>query len=188
MCLPCAAVMLWPLVSWRRCCGGVTGFEPGWRCAAGGLAIVTSALFVGMAALWYAFSNPYHVITITTGLSWIACFYVTVLLLVLVSPAGLIARAARARWLRELGRVSFCVYLIHLGVLYVAFGFVLRRIPQITDLRCIALAIVCAVATYLIARLSWVYIEDPLIRVGHRALYKSKGEFVRATEIPVGRT
>lgn len=138
-----------------------------------GLAIVTSVLFAGMVALWYAFSNPYHVITITIGLSWIACFYVSVLLLALISPAGLIARAARAAWLRELGRVSFCVYLIHLAVIYMAFGLVMRRIPQITNLKCIGLAIVCAVATYLIARLSWVYIEDPLIRVGHRTLYKT---------------
>ena len=141
-----------------------------------GLTIVTSVLFAGMVALWYAFSNPYHVVTITIGLSWIACFYVCVLLMVLVSPTGWLAGWARAGWLGELGRVSFCVYLIHLGVLYVAFGFVRRLIPQITDLKCVGLAIVCAVTTYLIARLSWFYTEDPLIRTGHRALYKTEGE------------
>jgi peptidoglycan/LPS O-acetylase OafA/YrhL len=141
-----------------------------------GFTIVTLVLFAGMVALWYAFSNPYHVVTITIGLYWIACFYVCVLFMVLASPTGWLAGWARARWLGELGRVSFCVYLIHLGVLYVAFGFVRRLIPQITDLRCIGLAIVCAVTTYLIAGLSWICIEDPLIRTGHRALYKTEGE------------
>jgi len=127
---------------------------------------------LGMAALWYRGSNPYHPATLTIGFSWIAVFFFLTLLLTLGDSRGLFARCARWRWLRELGRVSYCVYVIHLAVLYVAFGAVLRIVPQIRDFRCIALSLFCAVVTFLVARLSWSFLEHPLLRVGHRAQYQ----------------
>jgi peptidoglycan/LPS O-acetylase OafA/YrhL len=128
----------------------------------------------GMAALWYWGSNPYHWLTITVGLSWIGIFYALLLLLALVHPSGPIATWARARWLRELGRVSYCVYLIHLAVAYFCFGLTTRTIPHVTSLGSLAFTIFCAALTYFMARLSWRYIEDPLVRIGHRTSYGNR--------------
>lgn len=127
---------------------------------------------LGMAWLWYRGSNPYYPATLTVGFSWIAIFFFLVLLLVLGDPAGMLARCARWQWLRELGRVSYCVYIIHLGILYVGFGFTLRIVPQIRDMKCVAVTLTCAAVTYLVARISWSYLEHPLVRIGHRTNYE----------------
>jgi peptidoglycan/LPS O-acetylase OafA/YrhL len=136
------------------------------------LTILLAVLFAGMAVLSYWYSNPTLAIPLTIGLSWIAFFYTVVLLHALSNPTGLVARFARKSWLRELGRVSYCVYLIHIAVRYFVFGLSVRTIPHLSDLRTFGLTLLSAALTYLIARLSWTYVEGPLIRIGHRTVYR----------------
>jgi peptidoglycan/LPS O-acetylase OafA/YrhL len=76
------------------------------------------------------------------------------------------------KWLRELGRVSYCVYLIHRAVSYLVFGLALRRLPGLLDLRTFGLTLISAALTYFVASLSWRYIEGPLVKIGHRTSYE----------------
>lgn len=136
-----------------------------------GLYVLFFVLLAGIGALWYWGHNPLTLLPVTIGFTWIALFFSVVLLLALVHPSGPLAACARWRWLRELGRVSYCVYLIHFAVLYVGFGLVFRAIPHINDLKSIALAILCALIAYAIGVVSWHYFESPMLRVGHSFSY-----------------
>jgi peptidoglycan/LPS O-acetylase OafA/YrhL len=137
------------------------------------LFVLVTVLFAGMAALWRWYSNPLLFLPLTIGLSWIGLSYAALLLLTLQNRGGLIARTARTNWLRELGRVSYCVYLIHNVIPYLVFVLALRSTPHLVDLRTFGLMLVSAALTYLIARLSWRLIEGPLVKIGHRWSYES---------------
>lgn len=139
------------------------------HCAA--LYTLLAVLAAGMAAMWLWFSNPVNKVSQTVGYSWTALFFAVVLVTVLGDTDGMLARVARQRWLGALGRVSYCVYLIHLAVAYFCFGLILRKIPYIADARSIALAVLCAGLTYGIALLSWRHFEKPLIQRGHAYSY-----------------
>ncbi len=125
----------------------------------------------GMLVLWYRFSDPADPFTLTAGLSWIAAFYFVLLIVAISFPEGLLARCARTSFLCELGRVSYCLYVIHFGVSYLVFGLVLRSIPRFSDFSSVALTFATAAFVYLLARLSWQYFERPMLQLGHRFTY-----------------
>ena len=135
------------------------------------LAILVAVLLAGMLVMGHWYSNPYLGITLTAGLSWVGLFYAAVLILTLQRPTGFVAALARMKWLRELGRVSYCVYLIHTAVSYVIFALLNRSLPHLMNLRTLGITLLCAALTYLIASLSWILVEGPLVRIGHRATY-----------------
>lgn len=72
-----------------------------------------------------------------------------------------------ARWLASIGKVSYFVYLFHMffldGLRLVQLPLLGRELPYWP-----ALAI-ATVACYLVARVSWRYFEEPLIRYGRHA-------------------
>src|SRR5207248_991045 len=124
------------------------------------LTILLAVLFAGMVVLWRWFPNPLEAVTLTIGLSWIALFYVVVLVSALLNSSGLVARFTRLLPLRELGRVSYCVYLIHFAVSYLVFGLLTRSVPYLSDLRSLGLTLLSALDTYLAAELAWNYFES----------------------------
>ncbi len=88
-------------------------------------------LAVGIVAFGRWFPSPFSVAQASVGYTWIAIFYASILLLSIAKSAGPIAWLARMRWLREIGRVSYCIYLIHAAVsvvfsavLHVAIGHI----------------------------------------------------------------
>lgn len=105
----------------------------------------------------------------SVGYTWIAVFFALVLLLALAKPTGPVARLGRRSWLRELGRVSYCLYLIHMGLLLICAALLNaahKRGPEEFLAR-----ILVAVVSYGVARASWVYFEHPLVRIGHTFKY-----------------
>jgi len=66
-----------------------------------GLPVFTKWLFA-MDAFWMA----------SLGFSWLAFFYVGLLLWCLLEPRGLWSRFLQWSFLREMGRLSYCIYLI----------------------------------------------------------------------------
>jgi peptidoglycan/LPS O-acetylase OafA/YrhL len=133
---------------------------------------ILATLFSGVVALWRwaPESRTYGMESI--GYTWLAAFFVVILLLALVRREGLIARLARMAWLRELGRVSYCVYIIHLVVNVICHS-ILRKAPAATtDWRGVAVTLFAAVLTYGIAWTSWEFFEGPLVRLGHSFKYR----------------
>jgi peptidoglycan/LPS O-acetylase OafA/YrhL len=127
--------------------------------------------FVGFGFLWWYAPSSESFPMVSFGSTWIAIFYALLVLIVLAASKGWIARAMRASWLREVGRVSYCMYIIHLVVnLFFHFVFLHTR-PQITTLPGAAISLLAAVGTYTLALLSWRILEAPLVQIGHRYRY-----------------
>jgi peptidoglycan/LPS O-acetylase OafA/YrhL len=128
-------------------------------------------MLIALAGLMWWLARPAGLMTFTIGYSSLAVFYSCVLLLVLSQRNGPVARAIRVKWLRYLGGISYCVYLIHLTLNQWAHHILLHSAPRIYDLKGVGVTTLAALLTWLVATLSWRYFEKPLIRRGHRYVY-----------------
>jgi peptidoglycan/LPS O-acetylase OafA/YrhL len=137
--------------------------------------LYTSAglLFSGYGLLcWYAPDSNSLAIN-SFGFTWIAIFYALLLLIALAGSNGWLARVVRMAWLREIGRVSYCMYIVHLIAALFFYSVLLREPPEIVTLPGACVAAVAAAVTYLAARLSWTLLEHPLVRIGHGFKYSA---------------
>jgi peptidoglycan/LPS O-acetylase OafA/YrhL len=103
--------------------------------------------------------------------SWLAALYVCLLLLALLERNGGIARISRWKFLREWGRVSYCIYLLHLGVLGLCHWVLLRSLPSITNWAGVLTTLLAVGLTWSLAQLSWTFFEKPLLNRGHHYHY-----------------
>ena len=60
--------------------------------------------------------DPLLPLTQTIGYTWLALFFAVVILLALTRPAAPLAVLSRVGLFREIGGVSYCIYIIHLAV------------------------------------------------------------------------
>jgi peptidoglycan/LPS O-acetylase OafA/YrhL len=169
--MPCRAdslaIGMLAAVFWRR-----EGFRAWLSNRVGILYAILAALFAGVVALWKWSPQSETRGMQTIGFTWLAAFYVVILLLALVRGDGPIARVARWGWLRELGRISYCVYIIHLVVNVIFHSLLRRASPETSDWRGAAATVLSAVVTVGIAWLSWKFFEGPLVRLGHSFRYQ----------------
>ena len=135
------------------------------------LLIAATVFFAGVGALckW----APYHesLVEQSAGYTWIAIFYTLVILLALSKPSGWLAYLTRMAWLRELGKISYCVYLIHMAVGMFCQALLIGLLRRVSSWQFIAANCGAVVLTYGIARLSWAYFENPLLQKGHKYQY-----------------
>ena len=128
-------------------------------------------LFGGVAFLWRWHSDPLELLTQTAGYTWLAMFFAVAMLLVISRPAFPVAAFARLRFFRELGGVSYCIYIVHTTVFLFCHRMLLHALPVVTDERVAGGSLLAAAITYAIAKLSWRYLEQPLLRRGHAYKY-----------------
>jgi peptidoglycan/LPS O-acetylase OafA/YrhL len=132
-------------------------------------------LFLGTCASIPWLVGGFSLFRATVGYSWLAALYGCLLLLVLSQTDGWLAAIMRWKSLRSLGAISYCVYLIHLTILFLAQRLILHSSPQIYSFKGIAVTVFAALITLALAALSWRYFEKPLIRRGHTYAYDQKG-------------
>jgi peptidoglycan/LPS O-acetylase OafA/YrhL len=120
--------------------------------------------------LWWL-TRPLNLVTVTIGYTTLAFFYVCLLLLVLSQTSSVAARVTRFGWLRALGKISYCVYLIHLTINQLAHRIFLHIEPSIYDLKGVGITSAALVVSFLIASLSWRFFEEPLLSRGHRFVF-----------------
>jgi peptidoglycan/LPS O-acetylase OafA/YrhL len=125
----------------------------------------------GVVALLTYSPSPRSIAMQSVGFSWLAIFFALLLLLTLVNPEGPIASLASMRWLRELGNVSYCLYIIHQAVNLFCHAILQPAMVGQSDWRVIAVPVVACIVSYLIAKLSFTYFEQPLLRRGHTFKY-----------------
>jgi peptidoglycan/LPS O-acetylase OafA/YrhL len=138
------------------------------------VAISYAGLFssaVALLAMSYWLMKPDSFITATVGRTVIGFFFVFLLIISLTDKEGLLAKIFRWRPLRELGKVSYCVYIIHRAVNWALFRSVLHLDPRFDSWRAISVACLSFAVTMILAALSGRYFENPLIRRGHHYLY-----------------
>ena len=105
------------------------------------------------------------------GYTWMDMFYCLILLLVLARTASPLASFTRTVWLREIGRVSYCLYLIHPSVGFICQKLLTAKWEQVLPWQGIACNMFAVILSYAIARLSWTYLEYPLLQKGHALKY-----------------
>jgi peptidoglycan/LPS O-acetylase OafA/YrhL len=136
------------------------------------------ALYVTLVALaaplpifikW--FPNPETRFAAIIELQWVEFFFAVLVLVVLVDRGGFIARIARWKFLREMGRLSYCMYIINLAILGLFHAIILRSYPSIGTVRGVIVTIVSFAALIGIAEISAKFFEGPLLRIGHRFRY-----------------
>jgi peptidoglycan/LPS O-acetylase OafA/YrhL len=111
---------------------------------------------------------PLPPLTISLGYSWIAAFFTGLLLLAISQSRGWVAGVMRMAWLRFLGTISYCLYLVHMPINQFSHSLLLQRArPAIEDWKGVAVTLLAAALSLVVAKLSWTYIESPLIRRGH---------------------
>ena len=130
------------------------------------------AFFLGVLALWKWSPQAETWGMESIGFTWLAAFYVVILLIVLVRKESLIARLARMGWLREIGKVSYCIYIIHLVVNVICHSLLRRASPGTQDWRGAAVTLFSAILTFCIARISWKIFEGPLVYFGRSFRYQ----------------
>jgi len=87
------------------------------------------------------------------------------------SDSGPFASIARWRFLREIGTVSYCMYLIHVVVDVACPAVLLHSTPKTSNLRGAAITLFAAFLTFAIAKTSWIILERPLLKKGHAFRY-----------------
>jgi peptidoglycan/LPS O-acetylase OafA/YrhL len=121
------------------------------------------------------------VLAFATMLKWTSCSYVCTagysllgitfflfIVLLLVTPLPRMREALSASWLRWLGAVSYCVYLVHEPIKIGLFLLLLPGAePAISGLSSVFVTVAALVATLAVAHVSWRVIERPLIHRGH---------------------
>ena len=132
---------------------------------------LVGSLFAGVAYLWRSNSDPLQPLTQIAGYSWLALFYAAILLLVLSRRSSVVAAVMRIGFLREMGGVSYCIYLVHESVFLFCNQMILHTHPLVTDAKAAGVTLIAALVTYGVAKASWRFLEQPLLRRGHQFRY-----------------
>jgi peptidoglycan/LPS O-acetylase OafA/YrhL len=99
----------------------------------------------------------------TVGLSWIALFYGSILLLAL-NPGKAEIRIFGSKVLRTLGTVAYAVYLSHQGINHLFHAIILGSRPRVNTWPSIGVTLLSLVTVMSLAAISWHFLEKRLIR------------------------
>ena len=137
----------------------------------GKLYAMLATLSAGVLVLWLWAPQAQTLGMQSFGYTWMAGFYAVILLLAVGHQDGWVARCFRIRWLRELGIVSYCVYIIHIVVNVVLHALLLRKSPRISTGKGALVTVFAVFVTYGVAKISWILLEAPMQRRGHAFKY-----------------
>jgi peptidoglycan/LPS O-acetylase OafA/YrhL len=122
-----------------------------------------AVLFLGFAFLVY---SGYHLGTPTLfvlGHTYLAVLYLAIVLIAGFASQGLVGAILRMAVLRELGRISYGLYLYHQMVRDLFFGVLFGTTAWLSGWEAWLATLEAFLLTVLLAELSWHYLEKPLI-------------------------
>jgi peptidoglycan/LPS O-acetylase OafA/YrhL len=125
----------------------------------------------GWTTLWVCVRTTVSSLNYT----WIALFYLCLLLLALTHRASLWSRFLRARLLMQTGIIAYGAYLFHEPVLGLCYGLLRGRLPVIASFGDVGTTVLAFVLTVILAKVSWSYFEKPLVKRGHKHSYDEPG-------------
>jgi len=105
------------------------------------------------------------------GFTCVDVFFASLICIAVMIPGGVLASVCRWRFLAELGRISYCLYVIHSAVNLLCHIILLHGLPRFIDWRSAAVSILAALLSYGFASLSWTFFEHPLLIRGHAYQY-----------------
>jgi peptidoglycan/LPS O-acetylase OafA/YrhL len=123
----------------------------------------------------------------TFGLTWIAVFYASLLLLVIVNPGKVEIRIFRSSVLRKLGTVAYATYLSHEGINYLFHLTILKSRPLVNTWPALGVTLLALGTTLSLSAVSWHLMEKRLIRrASSRYHYTTAGEHRLAAPASAG--
>ena len=130
-----------------------------------------AVLFLGPLVFtkWYAAGDD--LFAQAFKLEFLAIFFALMILTVLANNSGWLAWLMRNSVLREMGRLSYCIYIIHLSVLAGCCAFFLHDVPRFDTPASFGAVGFSFVLTYCLAWLSFKYFEGPMLRRSHTFKY-----------------
>jgi peptidoglycan/LPS O-acetylase OafA/YrhL len=128
-------------------------------------------LFPAVAYLALKAPSQYSYTMIVWGFSALAAFFGCLLLVAVLHPQGPWAYVCRWRFLAQLGGISYCFYVIHQTVNLLCHWALLDAPPNFNSRPAIGVTLVAAALTFWIAKLSWKFFEQPLLRRGQAFKY-----------------
>jgi peptidoglycan/LPS O-acetylase OafA/YrhL len=140
------------------------------------LLLFSAAGILGLMKWSPAKTSP---ILMVGGYTWIAGFYLLLLLLALYTKP--VAAVVRNRPLMFLGSISYGTYLIHPAVAGLLHGQLRHADPRMDDLAGVAVTAAALGLTILLAWASYTYFEAPILSVGRRWKYEK-----RSSPVPDG--
>jgi peptidoglycan/LPS O-acetylase OafA/YrhL len=142
------------------------------RGAGAAFGVFIPVLLLGMAFLTVRAWSPASSLMTSIGYTWVALFYVTILLFVLSRPDSMLNKCLRMKWLCWLGTLAYGIYLFHQAVQCLLFGLIWGHPLAVTGGATLPVTLAAVALTLLLAQLSWRYFEQPLIRMGRRSNFE----------------
>lgn len=115
--------------------------------------------------------SQYSLTMAAWGFSALDALFVGLLAIALVVPGGAWAKVCRWSFLAEMGRISYCLYVIHQVVNMACHKILLHAVPRADSLRTAGVTTLAVLLAYGLATLSWKFFEHPLMRRGHVFTY-----------------
>lgn len=115
-------------------------------------------------------------VMISVGYTWLALFYLCLLLLALIKQNGVMHRVLRNPMLMSLGTIAYATYLLHHGINGLCHSLFSSRKPQLASVGDLLITLLALLATIVLAKLSWRYFEKPLVERGHSYKYQARRE------------
>ena len=104
--------------------------------------------------------------------TWLALLYACFLLIAITEKRGLFSAIARIRWLRNLGFISYGVYVYHIAALGLTHALFSGHEPQVNGWKDAFVTFIALLLTLAISHLSWKFFEKPIVAIGHSFKYK----------------
>ena len=120
---------------------------------------------------------------VSVMLSWLAAFYLLVLIYTFSFTQSLASRCLRWAWLRWLGMIAYGMYLFHEVVLSFTLDFLGAASPSTSVARQLLASTLAVALTCLLASFSWIFLERPLVQRGHRLLYENSKRTSKAFRV-----
>jgi peptidoglycan/LPS O-acetylase OafA/YrhL len=119
----------------------------------------------------YWMARPFSYVSATYCRTFFGLFFAFLVAVLLIDPGSVLGKFFRLRPLRELGKISYCVYIIHQGFEWGVFRILRHDVPRFDSWPSIGITMLALAVTIGVAELSWHFFEHPLIRRGHRYRY-----------------
>jgi peptidoglycan/LPS O-acetylase OafA/YrhL len=126
-------------------------------------------LMLQAGVLLISTNDPHHsgLVMMTIGYSWLACYYLCVLLIAVSQPDNFLSRILRSRPLIWIGSIAYGAYLLHQAVNSILHALIFGSAPTVSGLWQILTTFLAVAVTFGLARLSWLYFEWPLLSLGY---------------------
>ena len=122
------------------------------------------ALLAGVLSLAALSPLQYSMRMYAWGFSLIDVFFVVATLISILDPGGLLAAICRWSLLGSVGRVSYCLYVVHVFVDFLCHKAVFGQLPRFNSVGTSLVSIGAAALSYAIALASWRFFEQPLLQ------------------------